>query len=170
MHKVGRLRVYLILLLALLVQVTVLGHFRIFGARPDLMAICVIFSGLFLGRPAGLETGLAAGLLTDLFSLDHFGINMFIYGVTGLLAGALRTSIAKETKRTQFLAVFLCTAFAMCLHFSLVSAFSRSAILSLPEYLKACVLPAGVYTAILSVPIFMKFLEMYDLREEDDLL
>ena len=48
------------MLLALLVNATVLDHFRIFGARPDLMIVCVTFFGLFLGRAAGLETGLVA--------------------------------------------------------------------------------------------------------------
>ena len=158
------------MLLALLVQATVLGRFRICGARPDLMIICVTFFGLFLGRRAGLETGLAAGVLTDLFSLDYFGINIFVYGATGLLAGALKTSFIKESKRTQALMVFLCTAFSMCLHFSLASAFSRSISFGFPEYLKACVLPTGVYTTVVSVPVFMKFIEMYKLREQDDLL
>lgn len=158
------------MLLALLVNATVLDHFRIFGARPDLMIVCVTFFGLFLGRAAGLETGLVAGLLTDIFSLDYFGINLFVYGATGFLAGALKTSFVKESKRTQALTVFLCTAFSMCLHFSLASAFSRSIGFGFLEYLTTCVMPAGVFTSVISVPIFMKLSEMYNLREEDDLL
>ncbi len=170
MHKVGRLKVYCILLLALLVQATVLSRFTIMGSRPDLMIICVIFFGLFLGRSAGLEVGAVAGLMTDLFSLDYFGINMVVYGITGLLAGSLRSSFARESKRSQALLVFACTAFSMCVHFAIASAFSRSISLGFFEYLKVCVVPAGIYTALVSIPIFMKFINMYSLKEQDDLL
>lgn len=170
MYKVGRLKVYCILLMALLVQVTILGHFRILGARPDLMVVCVTFFGLFFGRTAGLETGIAAGFLTDLFSLDYFGINMFVYGITGLLAGSLRYSFVRESKRSQALLVFFCTAFAMCLHYCLASSFSRSVSFGLPEYLMACIVPVGLYTAVVSIPVFMKFIDMYRLKEQEDLL
>lgn len=170
MYKVGRFRVYCILFMALLLQVTILGHFRIAGARPDLMVICVTFFGLFFGRSAGLETGIVAGALTDLFSLDYFGINMFVYGITGLLAGSLRSSFAKESKRSQALLVFFCAAFSMCLHFSIASVFSRSLSFGFLEYFMTCIVPVGLYTAIVSIPVFMKFIEMHHLEEQDDLL
>lgn len=170
MHKVGRLRAYFILLLALLLQITIMNRLRIFGARPELMVICVTFFGLFFGRSAGLETGIVAGALTDLFSLDYFGINMFVYGVTGLFAGSLRSSFAKESKRSQAMLVFFCTAFSMSLHFCLASVFSRSVSFGFSNFLMACIVPVGLYTAIVSIPVFMKFIEMYHLKEQDDLL
>ncbi len=170
MHKVGRFKVYFILFMALLAQATVIWHFRISGARPDLMIVCVTFFGLFFGRPAGLETGIVAGALTDLFSMDYFGINMFVYGITGLLAGSLRSSFVKESKRSQALLVFFCTAFSMCLHFCLASAFSRLVSFRFSEYFTACIMPVGLYTAVVSIPVFMKFIDMYHLKEQDDLL
>jgi rod shape-determining protein MreD len=169
-HKVGRLKVYCILLLALFVQLTVMNRFRFFGARPDLMAICVAFFGLFFARSAGFETGVAAGALTDLFSLDYFGINMCVYGITGLLAGSLQSSFVKESKRSQFLLVFFCTAFSMSLHFCLVSVFSRSVSFGFSDYFRACIVPVCLYTAIVSIPVFIKFIELFHLKEQDDLL
>jgi rod shape-determining protein MreD len=156
--------------IALLVQATILWHFRISGARPDLMIICVTFFGLFLGRSAGLETGVVAGAMTDLLSMDYFGINMFVYGITGLLAGSLRSGFVKESKRSQAMLVFFCTAFSMCLHFCFASAFSRSVSFRFSEYFMASIIPVGLYTAGVSVPVFMKFIDMYHLKEQDDLL
>jgi rod shape-determining protein MreD len=169
-HKVGRFKIYSILLLALLINLTVLNRLSIFGARPDLLVICVTFFGLFIGRSAGLESGLVAGALTDVFSLDYFGINTSVYGATGFLAGVMKTNFSRESRRTQALIVFFCTAFSMCLHFSLASTLSRSISLELPEYFKTCVIPEGLYTAIISVPIFKKIMDFCDLREQDDLL
>ena len=170
MYPVNRPRMYLVLFAALFLQCTLAGYVAVGGVRPDLVILSVIFFGLFLGRSAGLEAGAVAGLMTDLFSLDYFGINMVVYGITGLLAGSLRSSFARESKRSQVLLVFVCTAFAMCVHFAVASAFSRSISLGFLEYLKACVLPAGIYTALVSIPIFMKFMKMYSLKEQDDLL
>jgi rod shape-determining protein MreD len=170
MHKIGRLGAYTIMAAALLIQLTFLGRFRIFGAEPDLMLLCVTFFGLFLGPAAGLETGAVAGAMMDIFSLDYFGINTFVYTATGLLSGALNTSFVRESRRTQALIVFFCTAFSMCLHFFLASVFSGSVELGFYEYLRACVIPAGLYTAAVSIPVFAKLSGVYNLREREDLL
>lgn len=170
MYKIGRIRGYLILYIAALLSVTVLDHLRIFGSRPDLTLICVVFFGLFLGRTAGLEAGLFAGFVTDIFSLDYFGINMITYGMSGLVAGMLSISFIKESKRTQFLLVFACAVFSMSLHFTLASSFSRSAILGFGEYLASSIVPGSIYTALVSIPIFIKFIELYGLREREELL
>lgn len=171
MHKVGRLGAYLVIAAALGIQLTFLGRLKLFGAEPDLILICVTFFGLFLGPAAGLEAGALSGFLMDIFSLDYFGINTLIYSSTGLLSGALNTSFARESRRTQALIVFLCAAFGMSLHFILAALFSgSSAEFGFYEYLKACVIPTGLYTAIVSVPVFSRLSDSYDLREREDLL
>lgn len=170
MHKVGRLRAYAILILAVLIRVTILGHFRIFGAEPDIVMIFVTFFGFFLGSGAGLEAGIVSGLMTDVYSLDYFGINMLVYSAAGLLAGALKSSFAGESRRTQGLAVFTCTVFSLCLRFMIVSSLSGAVSLRFGEYLGACMIPAGIYTALVSIPVFIKFADIYHLREQEDLL
>jgi len=69
-YKIKRLNIYFVLALALFLQVTVLNYVKISGTKPDLMLICVIFFGLFLGGGAGFEAGIIAGLLKDIFALD----------------------------------------------------------------------------------------------------
>ena len=125
MRKIGRLQIYVILTIALLVHLTLLDHIKICGIKPDIMIIPVIFFGLFLGAGKGLESGLAAGILKDLFALDFFGINACIFGITGFLAGVLGTKFSRESKKTQSLLVIILTAFSMTLHYILVSIFSK---------------------------------------------
>ncbi len=117
-----------------------------------------------------MESGFVAGLLTDLFSLDYFGINMLVYGTVGFFAGMLNSSFIRESKRTQALIVFLCVVFSMCLHFTLVLAFSRTLGLNLSEYMTVSVMPTALYTSVVSVPLFIKFIQMYHLKEQEDLL
>ena len=165
MHTIGRARAYLLLLLAILIQVTFLNRFTIAGSRPDLVLILVTFYGFFLGGGAGLESGIVAGFLTDLFALDYFGINMLVYGSTGLVAGMLRTNFSDESKKTQALLVFCCSAFSMCIHYAIAASFSGGLAFGLFEYLRSCVVPAGIYTAIVSVPVFTRLTSAYHLRE-----
>ena len=170
MYKISRFKIYSILALALLLHLTVLDHIKIFGVKPDLMLIPVIFFGFFLGRNAGLESGIAAGLSKDLFALDIFGINTLIFAITGFLAGLLGTQFSRESRRTQFLLVMLLTAFSMTLHFAIVSVFSKRIYLDIGEYLAGSVIPTCVYTGIVSLPVFIKLTNLYKLRGSEDYL
>lgn len=161
---------YAILILALWLHMTVLNYFQVFGAKPDLLLICVIFFALFFGESAGLATGIAAGILKDIFALDFFGINAFILGLTGFLIGAMNTKFAKESRSAHLFVVFLFTIFAMSFHYLLFAAFSKPVGMVFFGYLFSSVLPAAVYTSIIAVPIFTKLIDMYNLREMEDLL
>ena len=170
MYKVGRFGVYSAIFSALLLQVTVLNHVKIFGAKPDILLISAVFFGLYLGTAAGFETGLAAGILADIFSLDYFGVNAAVFAMTGFAAGAFGSKFFKEARLTQFLLVFSFGVFSMSLHFAYVSAFSKYLILTFPEYLFSSVLPASLYTAVVSVPLFSKFIGIYNLKESEEFL
>ena len=159
---------YSMLVLALAVHLTVLGHIRIFGATPDLMLACVIFFGLFLGPAAGLESGFVSGALKDVFALDFFGINMFIFAVMGLLAGSLSANFSRESKRIRALLVMALTAASMVLHCILASVFSRSPAPGFTEYLATSVLPVSLYTALISIPIYVKLVNMYRMRGSEE--
>ena len=168
MYKVSRFSIYLTLILALLIQLTVLNYLKIFGARPDLVSICVIFFGLFLGSGAGLECGIVAGFLEDIFALDFLGLNTFILAVTGFAVGVVRTKFFRESKITQAVLVFSFTIFAMTLHYLIVSVYSKTLILELSDYFKSSVVPTSIYTGLVSIPIFSKFIDIYNLKEEEE--
>lgn len=170
MYKIARLKMYALLIAALFLQVTALNHLKLFGSKPDVVLLSVIFFGLFSGEGAGLESGIIAGLLKDLFSLDFFFINTFILAVIGLLSGMMGGKFSKESAGTQFVLVLSFSFFSMSLHFILASVFSRAVILRFSEYLTASVLPASIYTAAISIPVYSKLTDIYELKEMEDLL
>ena len=153
-----------------MLQMTIANHIKIFGSAPDFMLMCVIFFGLFLGGGAGLESGLAAGALKDIFSLDYFGINMFVFGLVGFIVGILNTKFFKDSKATQFILVFVFTSFSMLLHFVLVSVFSKYLILGFGEYFFSSILLTSIYTSLISILVFSKLAGFYDLRETEDFI
>lgn len=170
MYTVKRLPIYAALFFALILQMTVLNYLRIFGAAPDLLLITVIFFGLFFGAGAGLESGIIAGILKDVFALDFFGINMFICALTGLLAGALNTKFSREAKSTQFVLTLSFTAFSMISRILLASVFSRFHMLYFWEYIFASVLPVSLYTAAVSIPVFARFIAIFNLRTREEFI
>ncbi len=159
---------YFILVITLVIHLTVLDHIRIFGSKPDLMLIPVIFFGLFLGRGIGLEAGFAAGLAKDLFAIDFFGINASIFALIGYLAGVLGAMLSRESKKTQSLLAILFTIMSMILHFILVSVFLNRINVNFGEYLASSIIPTAVYTAILSIPIFAKLQDLFNIRSSEE--
>lgn len=170
MHKIGRSQILLILLAALALQAGPVRYIKIFGAGPDLLLSCVVFFGLFLGPAAGFESGLAAGILKDIFSLDYFWINTLILGLAGLFAGMVNTKFFKESKRTEFLLVMIFNVFAMSAHFLIVYILPGSLALAFGEFFISSVIPASIYTGILSVPVYRWLIMFYDLKETEDYL
>ena len=171
MFKINRLHIYSLLAASLGIHLTVLNRIRIFGAEPDLMLIMLIFFALFLGWRRGLEIGVLAGFLKDIFAFDIFGVNTIAFAVTGFLAGAMNTKFFRESKVTQLALVFSFTIFSMWSQYLIVSFFSREPnSIAISDYLITSVLPASLYTSLISIPIFSKFIDIYNLKEPEDLL
>jgi len=169
-HKINRAHIYLLILAALILQVGILNDLKIFGSKPDLMVACVIFFGLFMGSGMGLESGLVAGFLKDIFALDYFWINTFTLGLTGLIVGAINAKFFKESKRAEFIIVLVFTAVSMSLHHILILVFSKYLAIGYQEYFFTSVIPSSIYTGLLSIPLYTILINSYNLKEVDDFL
>ena len=171
MHKIKRPHICLIILAASFIHLTVLNYIKILGAVPDILLLFVVFFGLFLGPRMGFESGLAAGFLEDIFSVGIFWVNTLIFGAVGLLAGVTKMKFFKESKLTQALLVFTITIFAMSLRYMSASLLMRPIKISFFEYLFSSIIPVSIYTCLVSIPLFSKFIGIYNLREDpEDLL
>jgi rod shape-determining protein MreD len=87
-------RAALVLLAALVLQVTMLSDLRILGALGDLMLALTVAAGLTGGADRGVTWGFATGVCYDLVLLDTpFGLSALTYALVGYAASALmRTS------------------------------------------------------------------------------
>jgi rod shape-determining protein MreD len=77
-------------LFAIVLQASVFPCFALFGAKPDLVLLLVVSTGLRLGYRGGAAMGFIAGLLLGCFSLSPCGAAALIYGVAGFLSGVVR--------------------------------------------------------------------------------
>jgi rod shape-determining protein MreD len=163
-----RIRVYLVLFAALLLQLGALERIRIFGARPDIVLSVVIFFGLFFGRRAGFETGLVAGIMEGLLSAGPLWINAFTAAATGFLAGALSAKLFRESKVAQLVSVLVFTTFAMSIGFFIRAVLGESSRLSFSDYLLSSAIPTALYTAAVAIPLYLKLADLCGLKTDDE--
>jgi rod shape-determining protein MreD len=100
-----------LLVLALVIQSTLLPLIAVNGIRPDLLLILVVSSALLLGKEQGVGLGFFAGLLQDLASGNIFGLNVLSKILTGYLAGIMERKVFKENVLLPVLAVVVATVF-----------------------------------------------------------
>lgn len=81
-----------VFLLFIPIQTLVLETFKIGGVKPDLALVFVFVEGWVFREFHGLFWGLALGGLLDYFSVGTLGVNFFLKGVVGFVAGFLGRS------------------------------------------------------------------------------
>lgn len=170
MYKISRFQIYLVILVALILQAGILSSIKVFGAKPDIVLISVVFFALFFGSGAGLESGLLAGFLQDLYAFDFLFANTLTLGLTGFIAGSISGKLFKDSSKAGFLSVAFFTILSMSLHYILVRLFSRSLAIGYPEFFISAVIPASLYTGLVSIPLYKFFVNAYNLKEADDYL
>lgn len=99
-------KIWAALVIALVLQTTVLAHFRPFGAHVDLVLLTVVSVGLLLGSEWGAGYGLVAGLLTGMYAIPHLGS----FALSRLVVGGVIGLFDKGFSRDNLLAPPLCAA------------------------------------------------------------
>lgn len=83
-----------LLVLAAVLQTTLVAPLPLPGGRPDLVLLVVLALALVGGRGAGAIAGFAGGLLTDLSSAQPLGTAALVLCVVGYLAGMAGRELA----------------------------------------------------------------------------
>ena len=83
-------RLALIVLLAVVVQVSFLSYLSILGATPDALPAVIAVIGLLGGAVTGAVAGFATGLLVDSLLLQTLGVSSLVLLSVGYLAGRYR--------------------------------------------------------------------------------
>jgi len=159
-----------VLIAAFLIQLLLLDHVKIAGAKPDMLILSVVFFAIFFGPGMGAEAGLISGLLKDIYSLDIFGINIVLLSIAGLIVGMLSPKLFRESKLTQALLVFCSSVIYMVVHYFVSSFILKISYVTLPEYLYGLILPSSLYTATISILLFPALINRYRLKENAEYL
>ncbi|MEV0962331.1 MULTISPECIES: rod shape-determining protein MreD [unclassified Streptomyces] len=113
-----------LVVVALVVQVTVLARLQLPGAVPDLLLLTVVALALVYGHTSGALIGFGAGLLADLAPpADHAaGRYALVLCVIGYLVGLARPENGRLTSATGPMVVVVAAAVGSTLLYALVGA------------------------------------------------
>jgi rod shape-determining protein MreD len=90
-------RAALVLVAALLLQISVVSDLRVAGAVGDLMLVVVVAAGLTGGADRGAAYGFAAGVLYDLVLDTPFGLSALTYALIGYAVGLAGSALQRTS-------------------------------------------------------------------------
>jgi rod shape-determining protein MreD len=92
-----RVKLALLILVAVVLETTLLTHFDLFDAVPGLCMLCVLAVAFEDGPESGALFGFAMGLVLDLFLITPLGLSALSFALTGYAVGAFQSSIVRST-------------------------------------------------------------------------
>lgn len=154
-----------IIVVALLIQLTLINSITILGLKPDLIMVVVVVFSLLKGEKEGTISGFASGLLQDIFSTGLLGINALTKTVIGFTCGILKEKIFYE--HILFLIpviTFIASFMQSILMFLLLRAFGIE--YGLAWSIKQIALPEALYSSLLSPFIFLAINKLFQTIKE----
>ena len=144
-------RAGLVVILALLVQESLLVHVHFHGAHPDVMILVAVAAGFVAGAGRGPVIGFGAGIVADLFLTTPFGMTALVGAVLAYGVAVASFSLVRTSPTLQIVAGAAGTAAGLCLYATL------GALLGYPKMLQLQLIPALVVAtpsaAILAIPV-----------------
>jgi rod shape-determining protein MreD len=92
---IRRLRLVLLLALAVLVQTSVFPHLRIGGAVPDVALVLTVAVATREGPEVGATFGFVAGFLVDLYLMTPLGLSALAFALTGAAVGVVQAGLLR---------------------------------------------------------------------------
>jgi rod shape-determining protein MreD len=85
-----------VLVVAVLIQSTVLARLRLAGARPDLLVLAVVSAAVATDPTTGAVFGFVAGLVSDLLFDLPVGVSALVYTAVGFAVGTVRVYVTSH--------------------------------------------------------------------------
>jgi rod shape-determining protein MreD len=106
----------LVLVIAVVLQTSLVQDLRVFGASADLMVLIAIAAGLAGGADRGAAYGFAAGLIYDLLLTTPLGLSALTYCLIGYGVGAMQGSVIRSTRWIPIVAATVASAAGVILY------------------------------------------------------
>ncbi len=144
------LRVAPLVLVAAVVQVSLVSGAHLLGAEPDVLLVTLVSIALLRGSIVGACAGFAAGLLVDVMTLGTLGVTSVLLTVVGYWAGRYGETTGQGRAYAPSLTAFTATIGVAlggaALHYLLGETVAATEVLRsvIPSALLAAVLVLGV--------------------------
>lgn len=146
------LNIILVILFFLIyiLQITFFNTFSIFGVKPNLFILLVLFIGLYIDEKNAMIFGIFAGICMDLLGGKIFGISSIMLAIVGIISGVL----AKNWKKEQLQIVLMFILLTICYE---VGSYILSTLLSIANFEILAFIKKLIIEVIYNVLILMIF-------------
>ncbi|MFH1783971.1 MAG: rod shape-determining protein MreD [bacterium] len=141
-----------ILIITVIFQTTLASYLALFGVKPDMLLIIVVYLGFKRGPMFGQMGGFLSGFMEDMFTGNLIGINALSKTIIGNLTGHLKGQLAFENAVTQIVMIAVATACHVLVSFFAQVIFT-SYIPSILATIRYTVI-AFIYNGLLAVLVF----------------
>lgn len=154
-----------LLFLFFLLELTVMPFASVFGVKPDLLFVLVVFYSIFIYPNRTPHFAVLVGLLSELFSGTLFGFETVSYGVSGFMLWFLVSKIDRDHISNQGLLLFLFSFFNLLL-LSLLNLSLRETSFTFQDALLRN-LGTSLYTTVIGLVLFYLVRIFFGLTEKD---
>lgn len=149
-----------LLVAAFLVQATMVPHFRIGKAQPDVLLIVIVTMAFLDGALMGVITGFTGGLLIDLLPKPYMGLSALSKLVVGYLAGLFERTVVMENLFFPVTTVFIAAIAERLFYSAFVFLFMGEKI-SLVSVFFQTIFPSAIYSAIIAPVIYFPIFRLF---------
>ena len=149
---------YIITGVMILIALVIQSHssfdaIRIFGVKPDLVFIIVVYTGYSFGPIPGQVTGFVSGLFHDAVSNSPYGFLAFPKLIVGFIVGLLGRSLLRNNIPAIIILMMAATLVKGIITLLLSYIFAQGMISSIINV----IIPEALYNAILAPMLFFLF-------------
>jgi len=108
---ISSLFIFLVIVVSLFLQTTLLSPYNLGAFSPDLNLILIIFIALYAKRKLNLGLAIFSGYLMDILSGVPVGVHLLSRASLLILLSAFKDNIYPKRGLTQFLALFFATLY-----------------------------------------------------------
>ena len=148
----------------LLLQTTLFDLVAIYGVRPDLLLVVLVFFSLKGGSITGTLVGFVIGFSQDLFAPEMFGLNALTKSITGYLLGLNKDRLYWGSFLVQAQIIFISLLFHDFIYFLIYSLSSVSTFL---RFVLVQALPTALYSGLIG-PVLFKLLNLIGRGDKDN--
>jgi len=99
--------VFVFLVLAALLQVSLLDYAKVLGVKPDLLLIGVFWASLVFQQKQAIVFSVSAGMLKDMFTPYSFGFNTVLFTLFCLFLIRLSKEISIDNNPVRFIVLYI---------------------------------------------------------------
>jgi rod shape-determining protein MreD len=107
---------FIVIVVAFILQLSVMPQFKLFGVQPDLILVVAIVVAVQDGPVEGAIVGFLGGMLQDIVSPQVMGVSALTKALAAFLAGMLKDFFMTYSILLPVLLVFVLSLFEMLLH------------------------------------------------------